>query len=700
MNSSGRSLRNFKIEDHYTTYEGPSPVRNFFIPSLENSIKYDRAAGFFTSGALTQLVAGFEAFRLSNGKMRLITSPRLTEEDVQQINNGYDLRTKMQERIDETLGECGENTPDSLGYLGRLVADQTLDIRIALIKTPNIAMFHEKWGIFEDTDGNSCYFSGSNNETVNAQLHNAESFDTCMSWEGTAAIRRISDRKEFFERLWNSEIINLEVVELSEVSREVLAKYAQQVSDDYVPSLGIEPEPEPVVPGPKVTLRPYQQDAVDAWLLNDGRGILKMATGTGKTITAIEAVNQLIRTGKANGPLLVLITCPLRNLVEQWEKELRNHAYKKVLCYENINNWFDQAQRCLNDLLILENGVVVLITTHATWSRPDLRNLVQTWNGDLLVISDEVHHMGSRKRLPTLPKKAKFTLGLSATPERHNDDIGTQELFSYFGGVVYELSMKEAIRLGCLSPYNYVPIRVYLSDEETVEYSRISGELAAILTKNGGVLDDDDEDFLRFMQLVRLRNALLGGCESKLTAFRHQAEIRRDHDFQLVFCSEGKGLDQAEKQLVGVLQILGHELDLRARKYVSETSSFERNAILDQFKKQEINFVVSMRCLDEGVDLPDARIAYILASSSDPRQWVQRRGRILRLPTNQEVKTAEIIDFVTLPSNSIALNDSVKTLVQSEINRVLEFGNDSLNNAEARVLAEMLTSEFNLGSHD
>lgn len=700
MNSSGRSLRNFKIEDHYTTYEGPSPVRNFFIPSLENSIKYDRAAGFFTSGALTQLVAGLEAFRSSNGKMRLITSPRLTEEDVQQINNGYDLRTKMQERIDSTLGECGENTPDSLGYLGRLVADQTLDIRIALIKTPDIAMFHEKWGIFEDTDGNSCYFSGSNNETVNAQLHNAESFDTCMSWEGTAASRRILDRKEFFERLWNSEIINLEVVELSEVSREVLAKYAQQVSDDYVPSLGLEPEPEPEVPGPKVTLRPYQQDAVDAWLLNDGRGILKMATGTGKTITAIEAVNQLIGTGKADGPLLVLITCPLKNLVEQWHKELRNHAYKKVLCYESVNNWFDQAQRYLNDLLISENGVVVLITTHATWSKQNLRNLVETWNGDFLVISDEVHHMGSRKRLPTLPKKAKFTLGLSATPERHNDDGGTRELFSYFGGVVYELSMKEAIRLGCLSPYNYVPIRVYLSDEETVEYSRISGELASILAKNGGVLDDDDEDFLKFMQLVRLRNALLGGCESKLTAFQHQAEIRKDHNFQLVFCSEGKGLDQDEKQLVGVLQILGHELDLSARKYVSGTSSFERNAILNQFRKQEIKFVVSMRCLDEGVDLPDARIAYILASSSDPRQWVQRRGRILRLPTNQEVKTAEIIDFVTLPSISIALNDSVKTLVQSEINRVLEFGNDSLNNAEARVLADMLTNEFNLGSDD
>ena len=700
MKSSAQGLGQLDIEDRYMTYEGPSPVKHFFVPCLEKSIKYDRAAGFFTSGALSQLVSGLETFRRQNGKMRLITSPRLTEADVQQIENGYDLRRLMQERMDDTFNECGKDVPDTLGYLGKLIADQTLDIRIALINSPEIAMFHEKWGIFDDAYGNSCYFSGSNNETVNAQFYNAESFDTWVSWDGEAPQRKIKKSKELFERLWNSETPNLQVVELSEVSREMLAKYAQKVPADYVPRIEDETESEIQTSSEKLTLRSYQQEAVDAWLSKDGRGILKMATGTGKTITAIGAINQLIESGQPNGPLLVLITCPLKNLVEQWDRDLRKGEFQRVLCYENINDWFNKAQRNLNELSRAASGALVLVTTHATWSRNDLRGLVASWKGELLVVSDEVHHMGSRKRLPTLPKNAKFVLGLSATPERHNDVTGTEELFSYFGGVVYELSMKKAIELKCLSPYRYVPIRVYLTEEETSEYSRISGELAAILAKNGGVLDDDDDDFTRFMQLIRVRNALLGSCDSKTSSFQNQAKIRKDLDYQLVFCSEGKGLDQDEKQLTEVVKILGHELELGARKYVSETPPGERIKILKAFSEKTLKFVVSMRCLDEGVDLPDARIAYLLASSTDPRQWVQRRGRILRLPRDGKVKQAEIIDFVTVPDTSSTLNESVKALVLSEVKRVMEFGEDSINNEEASAFAEKLMEEFNLESHD
>jgi superfamily II DNA or RNA helicase len=241
---------------------------------------------------------------------------------------------------------------------------------------------------------------------------------------------------------------------------------------------------------------------------------------------------------------------------------------------------------------------------------------------------------------------------------------------------------------------------VYLTEEETSEYSRISGELAAILAKNGGVLDDDDDDFTRFMQLIRVRNALLGSCDSKTSSFQNQADIRKDLDYQLVFCSEGKGLDQDEKQLAEVVKILGRDLELGARKYVSETTPSERIKILKEFSEKALKFVVSMRCLDEGVDLPDARVAYLLASSTDPRQWVQRRGRILRLPRDGNVKQAEIIDFVTLPDTSSTLNESVKALVLSEVKRVMEFGEDSVNSAEAGAFAENLMREFNLESHD
>jgi len=691
---SDLNLSQLNIEDGYKTYEGPSPVHKFFIPCLENSIRYDRAAGFFTSGALAKLTTGLEAFRKNNGKMRLITSPRLTEEDVQQIEDGYNLRDRIHEIVEDNFKELGIKSPEQLGYLGKLVAEGILDIRIAFFKDQRSAMFHEKWGIFEDKGGNSCYFIGSNNETVYAQEHNAESFDITTSWETELAERKISKKKDDFNRLWESRISKLEVSELSQVSREILAKYAEQVPKDFVPL--IDTEQERVIQVESFSLRPYQQNAIDAWLANGGRGVLKMATGTGKTVTAIGAINQLLKSDESIEPLLILITCPLKNLVEQWDRAMRIEPYKKILCYENRNHWYDSAQRVCNELRDLNSGVGVFITTHSTWSRGDLKGLISRWTGKLLVISDEVHHMGSRKRRSSLPKNATFTLGLSATPERHNDPVGTQEILNYFGDVVYELSIKKAIGLGCLSPYSYRPIRVYLSEEELDEYTKLSGRIAALLAQNGGVLDDDDDDFEEYMTKVRLRNALLGGCESKLEAFRDQAETRKDADYQLVFCSEGKGFNK-EKQLDEVLLLLGHDLELSARKYIAETSSEERIRILKEFQKQQLKFVVSMKCLDEGVDLPDARIAYILASSTDPRQWVQRRGRILRLPSNNDLKLAEIIDFVTLPRPNSSLSEAVKRLIDNEIKRIIEFGSDSVNSLDALEFVKSLETDFNMG---
>jgi superfamily II DNA or RNA helicase len=425
---------------------------------------------------------------------------------------------------------------------------------------------------------------------------------------------------------------------------------------------------------------------------NDSRGVLKMATGTGKTVTAIGAINRLRENVAADGSLLILITCPLRNLVRQWGEALKSLNATKVLCYEDVNSWFSEAQQLVN-FLQLNNGVGVLVTTHATWSRDDLKELIGKWNKDLLIISDEVHHMGSRRRRGTLPKNANYRLGLSATPERHNDELGTESIFKYFGSVVYELNLREAIKLGCLSRYKYRPVRTYLSTEESVEYTNLSRQIAALLAKNGGSLDDDDDDYVEFMRKVRKRNNLLGNCANKLPTFSQQVISRSEVNYQLVYCSEGKGLEE-EKQLNDVLKILGRELGLGARKYISETTSQARINILRDFSRAEIQFVVSMKCLDEGVDLPDARIAYILASSTDPRQWVQRRGRILRRPTTGVEKLAEIIDFVTLPAPGEELNALTKDLLDKEIERIEVFGSDSENGDEATRFIEALRADY------
>jgi|688.fasta_scaffold12123_9 superfamily II DNA or RNA helicase len=680
-------LSKLDIKDTYRTYEGPSPVSAFFVPCLKNSKTYDRVAGFFSSGALRKMNRGLDFFAENGGKVRLITSPRLTNSDVDEIMNGYDIRKKVSENLEATLENIGREFPDELGYLGRLVAQGIVDIKIAFFNDALGAMFHEKWGLFEDENKNVVYFSGSNNETIFGQKHNAESFRVVKSWDGGASQRTIDDDKSHFERLWLGQVPSLEITPISEVSRDILARYADQIPADYKPTETGEDDAELIDDlGPdeavgRIVLRDYQEDAIKAWMDNSGHGVLKMATGTGKTITAIGAINQLRETEAADSSLLILITCPLINLVKQWGEAVKSLQARTVLCYDGVDSWFSEAQGLIN-YLQLNNGVGVLITTHSTWARQDLKNLIERWNKNFLIISDEVHHMGSRRRRGALPKNSTYRLGLSATPERHNDEQGTLSIFSYFGPIVYELNLREAIKLGCLSRYLYYPVKTYLSEEETREYVKLSGQIAAILLKNGGALDDDDDDYVEFMRKIRIRNNLLGNCVNKLSSFRNEV-IKKGNEFnQLVYCSEGKGLE-VEKQLNEVMLILGIELEKSARPYISETSPIARSEILHAFSKAELQFVVSMKCLDEGVDLPDARIAYLLASSTDPRQWVQRRGRILRRSSSGVEKTAEIIDFITLPHPGGEPNSSVDDLITKEIARIKEFGSDSENQNES-----------------
>ena len=236
--------------------------------------------------------------------------------------------------------------------------------------------------------------------------------------------------------------------------------------------------------------------------------------------------------------------------------------------------------------------------------------------------------------------------------------MGTTAIFEYFGPVVYELPLEKAIQMGFLSPYVYLPIEVHLNDEEFDVYKQLTARIAQLANQTDGEFNDDGNPEL--YKAIRARNAALGNCESKLGAFKEQVLERKDLFYQLVYCSEGASELQDLKQLDEVMKILGLELDLSARKYISGVSKADRREILNDLKAKNLKFVVSMKCLDEGVDIPDARVAYILASSTDPRQWVQRRGRILRLPRDGQPKLATILDFVTLPpsglKSEIALN--------------------------------------------
>ena len=678
------NLRAVSLEDRYKTYEGPSPVTEFFIPCLKNSVKYDRAVGYFTSSGVEELEDGLKVFQENLGRIRLITSTRLEFEDLEDIRNGYSLREKSQANFHKNLEEIQQTSPQSLGYIGMLIKNNILDIKIAVFKNNQDTLYHEKIGFFSDHQDQKIYFIGSNNETHGGHVINGESFEVLSSWNES---RRVKSACDEFEKLWNGQVETLEVLQISQVSRELLERHA--ISYLNPPDKNNIMEPQKIVINDekeiilddelinqKINLRPYQKDAVNSWINNGGRGVLKMATGTGKTVTAIGAIRQLLESKPDIEPLLILITCPYENLITQWDESFSTTHFKRVLCYVSKDIWFGEAQQLLTTLQLQQKGVGIFITTHATFSKENLRNLISSWRGKLLVISDEVHHMGAKSRYEKLPANNTFTMGLSATPERHGDPIGTAAIFEYFGPVVYELPLEKAIQMGFLSPYEYLPIEVHLNDDEFDIYKRLTARIAQLAHQTDGELIDDGNPEL--YKAFRARNAALGNCESKLAAFKEQVLKRKDLFYQLVYCSEGASELQEDKQLNEVLKILGHELELTARKYISGVSKADRQKILNDLKAQNLKFVVSMKCLDEGVDIPDARVAYILASSTDPRQWVQRRGRILRLPSDGQPKLATILDFVTLPPIGLT-SDIARNLVDKELERVGQFGKDSMN---------------------
>ena len=708
-------LSSVPLLDRYKTYDGPEPIANFFDPCFQNSNKYDRAVGYFTSNGVKELKNGLRKFNGNGGYIRLVTSTRLEPDDLEEIRLGYSLREKVQEAFHRTLKtlEDGEASEDTLGYIGKLIKDKVLDIKIAIFKNDEDTLYHEKIGFFSDESGNQVYFIGSNNETRGGLISNGESFEVHKSWASDSDNRRVTTAHQDFERLWSGAIETLEVLEISEVSKELFERHAvifeerersgelpqvPETSDDSDQLDPVTPlDDEQLLPVEPFTLYPYQQEAIDAWLNSGGRGVLKMATGTGKTVTAIGAIKRLLESRDDIEPLLILITCPLKHLVSQWSQSLRSTPYARVLCYQDKNYWFGEAQQTLNNLQLGVLKVGVFITTHATFTKNDLRALIATWEGSFLFISDEVHHMGSRARSAIVPQNPRFTLGLSATPERHNHETGTEFIFSYFGKIVYELSLRKAIEIGCLSSYKYFPFAVYLSDEEFKTYVRLSQKIAMLSNQNDGGIDADENDEL--YKAIRLRNAELGNCESKLSAFKAEAIERKNEYYQLVYCSEGKSVNQESKQLDEVLRMLGLELELSARKYIGGTPPDERRQILDSFQTKLLKFVVSMKCLDEGVDIPDARIAYLLASSTDPRQWVQRRGRILRLSSDRKPKLAEVVDFVTFPpsgsSNEIAL-----ALVRNELARVKQFGDDAVNSTDADTFVGIYKKKYGVGNNE
>ncbi|MBD1885167.1 DNA phosphorothioation system restriction enzyme [Microcoleus vaginatus] len=443
---------------------------------------------------------------------------------------------------------------------------------------------------------------------------------------------------------------------------------------------------------PSLQLRQYQRVAVANWFANQGRGTLKMATGSGKTITALAIATELYN--KINLQVLLVI-CPYCHLVNQWARESEKFGLKPILAFDSARRWQNKLAAGLYEVRSGERAFLTIITTNATLMGDSLRSQLRYFPEKTLIIGDEVHNLGAPRLGESLPRNIGLRLALSATPERHFDEQGTEAILDYFGPVLQpELTLADAIRQKALVHYLYYPILVELTEAETRKYSRLTQKIGWALWGDEQV---EENDALTTLLMQRAR--LIGAAANKLTALRELMIHRLDTSHTLFYCGdgaiEGGARRNNNRQLTETAKLLGSELGYRVNTYTAATPLAERERLRRQFESGELQGLVAIRCLDEGVDIPAIRNAVILASSSNPRQFIQRRGRILRPHPGKE--RATLFDMIVLPPDLGRETLEVeRNLLRKELKRFLEFADLADNAGEARVKLLQLQKRYGL----
>ena len=634
--------------------------------------------------------------------MRLVASPFLNEEDGQAISEGYEKREIIERSLVRELAR--DDIPDPigerLGFLAWMVADGLLDVRIALVENEQgTGMYHEKFGIYKDSANNVVAFSGSANETVGGLINNFETVEVFRSWIEADA-ERANNRVQNFDMLWKGNTKGLKIYDFPEAARRKLLEFRPRQRPLFEPEeedLSTDAEGVPRLPR-DFSLRYYQISAIEKWFNSNGRGLWEMATGTGKTQTALVAMMEAWKHIKPN-PLYISIVCPFKDLVEQWGKEARKLGINPILCYESRKNWFQDLGNAIASLGTGELPIVS-ITTNASFAGKPYQEIIRQVNAPMLFIVDEVHNFGSSRLRDLLPDKAQYRLGLSATPIRHRDKKGTDMLLQYFGSVVFEYTLPAAIKDGFLTPYNYYPIVAYLNGEELSEYVDLTVQIGKLIgSADQDFWIDEMEDGPLKMYLFR-RARILGRAQAKMANLEETMSELTNSTHNLVYCSDASLLGDDEsptRHIDAVTKLIGSNLEMRVNSYTHLTPVDERAKLRQMLASGELQVLTAIRCLDEGIDIPEVRRGFILASSTNPRQFVQRRGRLLRPSAGKD--RAELFDYIVIPPKD-EMGDSIfsieRRLVRREMERVVKFTKDAENGYLALNRLLEIRKQYNL----
>lgn len=714
------SLKDKYIKNEYRSLLD-NVVQDFYIPLLKEAVSYKRAVGFFSSSSLVELTKGIASMAERGGKIQIVASPYLSDEDVEAIKRGYAAREEIIENA--VLRQISDETLDyfsmqRLNLLACLIAQGVLDIRIAYTEGKNgIGMYHEKMGLIEDADGNTVAFSGSMNESATAMSINYETIDVFRSWGDENEKERVLLKQNAFQSIWTDGEPNIKVMEFPSISQALIDKYKRSAPnfaiddeqfDSKKPNSRRFSDRETVLTTAAVgaripatiTLHEYQQEAIAAWVGDNYHGIFDMATGTGKTYTGLGAISKL--SEDLNDKLAVVIVCPYQHLVEQWVEDIVRFNIKPIIGYSSSpqKDWKNRLSKAVRDQkLRADKSFFCFICTNATFTNNYVQEQISKIHSSVLLVVDEAHNFGAASYAKLLDSRFTYRLALSATLERHRDDEGTAILYNFFGKKCIEYPLERAIAEDKLTPYKYYPVVVHLNEDELSSYEQISYEMSKCIIK------DKQGKFKlnKHGEILALKRArIVAGASEKLSALREQIQPYIHDNNILVYCGATNVLDEHSdfsssdasdvRQIEAVTNILGNEFGMDVAQFTSKENMETRASIKEQFQRGDrLQAIVAIKCLDEGVNIPGIRTAFILASTTNPKEYIQRRGRVLRKAANKHY--AVIYDFVTLPRplDSVASLTTEQAqrdlaLVKNELARIKEFGRLSQNSMDANSL--------------
>ena len=693
----------FFKHNYSSGYDEP---KDFFTEALIESSTFDLGLGFFSSSGIRSLSYGFALFIANGGKMRVVMNHILSQEDKEVIERGQkhlveDFESNILldiKKLVETLSKEDEQFFRCLSYL---ISINRIEF-VATISTKG-GLGHDKYGIFKDENGNKVAFIGSANFSQSALELNGETITVFTSPNDD---KRIAEYQTLFDQSWENDTPHLIHIPIEHVKTFIREKFPETSltnlleeglnlrenieGDNNIPTEYCKPvsrrildkieskEQEPRFPFPEE--RQIQIDAYNAWIGNGKKGIFAMATGSGKTVTALNCIRKQY---KENGYYKAIIVVPTQALAIQWEHETKSFNFQNIVSTHSDKDWKNILSRYITRSLLDSTKSIILITTYATFNRNDIQSFLKKVRGaeTFIYVADEAHNIGSQNSLKHLPEMINWRIGLSATPERIYDDLGTEKLYEFFNSkppkYTYRYTMKQAIEEGILCHYDYYPIFIELTSSEMEEYERISDQLRKYIDADTGKYKPDAE------KLLLKRKRIIHKAENKKIAISdllEELKQKQKLDYTFVFVPEGYEPDYSINDSYNINQDDIHIIDEYAQMFKEHGYSYHKYIsglddapnILQNFADGDIQILLSMKCLDEGVDIPRAEHAIFCSSTGNPRQFVQRRGRVLRKCKGKE--KAKIWDLIVTPPNILDESNSIeRNLFFNEVKRIINF---------------------------